>query len=1124
MKKIFTQFKALALTIGFLLSAMTVSAQLRFIAEQTGPNPIAPGEEGQIKVSLVTSDEALPMQSMQFTVELPAGLSFKEDAFMKGSISMQVGAELGRFNPASSTTTGKIVLTCAPNYSQFSPEKTYEIAIIDVVADKSYSGTHNIKLSTCILAFPESFGPKRVLADVTFPFVGLVQVSEVKISGLPEVTIRPTTQAFQLTATLTPENADYKTVTWSSDKPAVATVDATTGKVTPIAEGKVTITATVDQPDEENGKGSITIDVLPIVPTSIKIQEEGTYETREMLDGESRQLVAIVLPDNAKDKSVTWSSSDIDVITVDENGLVTAHAKVGQTKIKATSNADESVFDEYTMAVMATPVIGVTIAGGDKTLSVGGSVTLQAIIAPETATYKDVEWMSSRQDVATIDENGVVNALSIGETSITAKSKYNNFVTSDPITVTVIPVAVTGITLSPAESTLKVGETVSLTATLAPENASNKNVIWSSSNESIATVENGTVTAVGVGEAEIIATAADGSEVKGSTKIIVVPTPVDKFVITGPASMQVGTTTKIEVTIEPSTATATMADITWESSDETMATVDAEGNVTVGGTPGEVTISATLLDPANDKQLTAECKIKIVGIAVTAISFETAEPINLKDGESIELKVNIEPEEATDKSVTWTSDKEDVATVDQNGKVTAKAKLGEATITATANGGDNVKATIKVNVIATPVESINVIGDKSELKVGESLQLTYEVTPVTATDKTVVWSSSDTDVATVDENGTVQAISVGEVTITATANDGSGIKGEYTVNVVPTPWSPETAFDPAEWELVVGESFTATLNILPEDATYKDYKISIEPEGVLSYEKGNGSVIFTALAEGKATVTATPVDGEGNEAEGQAVMTVTVNATPEVIDNDGVSVTEIDLPLNSTIALYGNTDNVVAWKVIEGDGAEIASAEDNQVVLRGTKMGTTVKIQATFSNGEVVTITVNVTEPIDVYTESVTLTPSNKIVYLGDSFTPSVTLSPADHTGETLNWSSSDKSVATVNPEGEIVAVGYGVATITLTVTNSNGTTVSASCVVIVSSATGIDGTSTAGFAVTVNGREIIVTGLGETDHADVYNISGRLVATGKGNCIIPVSAGLYVVKADGKAVKVAVK
>ncbi|MDE6562583.1 MAG: leucine-rich repeat protein, partial [Muribaculaceae bacterium] len=141
--------------------------------------------------------------------------------------------------------------------------------------------------------------------------------------------------------------------------------------------------------------------------------------------------------------------------------------------------------------------------------------------------------------------------------------------------------------------------------------------------------------------------------------------------------------------------------------------------------------------------------------------------VELKVGESLSLEATVKPDYATDKTVTWTSDNEDVATVDAEGKVTAIA-LGEATITATSG---EVTATCKVTVVPTPVESITLSVDTLNLKKGETATLTATIAPEDVTDKTVAWTSDNEEVATVDAEGKVTAIALGEATITAASGE-----------------------------------------------------------------------------------------------------------------------------------------------------------------------------------------------------------------------------------------------------------------------------------------------------------------------------------------------------------------
>lgn len=162
-------------------------------------------------------------------------------------------------------------------------------------------------------------------------------------------------------------------------------------------------------------------------------------------------------------------------------------------------------------------------------------------------------------------------------------------------------------------------------------------------------------------------------------------------------------------------------------------------------------------------------------VKVTSISLNSSS-ISLKEGATKQLTATVSPSNATNKSVTWSSSNETVAVVDGNGKVTAKAK-GEVTITCKANDGSGKQATCSVTVTAADpirVTEITLNYTSASMVVGDTKQLSATISPSNATDKTVSWSSSNTSVATVDNNGKITAKSRGTATITCKANDGSG--------------------------------------------------------------------------------------------------------------------------------------------------------------------------------------------------------------------------------------------------------------------------------------------------------------------------------------------------------------
>ena len=163
-------------------------------------------------------------------------------------------------------------------------------------------------------------------------------------------------------------------------------------------------------------------------------------------------------------------------------------------------------------------VTGVSLSKASLTLDVGGTEDLIATITPETATDKNLTWASDANGVATVDQNGKVNAVAPGTANITVTTQDGSHTATCAVTVTQ---PVTGVTLDPTSLSLFTGDTATLTATVEPENATNKNVTWSSDKPEVATVENGKVTAVKEGTATITVTAQDGSGVSTSCSVTV---------------------------------------------------------------------------------------------------------------------------------------------------------------------------------------------------------------------------------------------------------------------------------------------------------------------------------------------------------------------------------------------------------------------------------------------------------------------------------------------------------------------------------------------------------------------------------------------------------------------------
>ena len=424
----------------------------------------------------------------------------------------------------------------------------------------------------------------------------------------------------------------------------------------------------------------------------------------ELNIGESVTLTPIFDPEIAKDK-ISWKSSDETVATVSEEGEVTA-VKVGTAEITATS---KGLTATCTVSVKTgiVSVTSISISPASLELTEDETVKLTATITPENATGS-ITWHSSKESVATVDENGNVTAIKAGTTTITAESSNGKTATCE-VTVKAKIIAVESVKLDKTTISLDKGKTVTLIATVGPENATDPTVTWTSSDETVATVKDGIVTAVKEGTATITAKAGD----KTATCTVTVTIGVDNITLNKTtATLTEGGTVTLTATVTPDDATD--KSVTWTSSDETVATV--KDGVVTAVKAGTATITAK----AGDK--TATCTVTVnANVAVTGVTLsETI--LSLFEGENATLTAKVTPDNATDKSVSWSSDNESVATV-KNGVVTAVA-VGTATITVTASGNTaSCKVTVKADDrTKVPVKMTYISKDDADKAFGEIVE------------------------------------------------------------------------------------------------------------------------------------------------------------------------------------------------------------------------------------------------------------------------------------------------------------------------------------------------------------------------------------------------------------------
>lgn len=310
------------------------------------------------------------------------------------------------------------------------------------------------------------------------------------------------------------------------------------------------------------------------------------------------------------------------------------------------------------------------------------------------------------------------------------------------------------------------------------------------------------------------------------------------------ASVKVGE--KITLTVSHSPADLPAPEYEWNSSDETIATL--ENGVVYGKAVGEATISVSSFNLG----LKDICKITVTPIEATGIKLSESEK-TMTTGESFRLEYTIEPENTTNKEVEWESSDKTIATVNTDGEVTAVSD-GECTITVKVKGSDtSAKCVVKVNPIKVTGVTLN--ETTKSIEAGESFTLTATVSPENAKDKSIKWSSSDPNIAKV-EDGLVTALAKGTCNIIATTNDGN-FKAQCTVNVLPSSVKG-VQFTESSVKILNGESYTLAYSILPENAENKNVKFSSSAPNVVSVDN-SGKV--TALQKGTSTITITTEDG-----------------------------------------------------------------------------------------------------------------------------------------------------------------------------------------------------------------------------------------------------------------------
>ena len=750
--------------------------------------------------------------------------------------------------------------------------------------------------------------------------------------------------------------------------------------------------------------------------------------------GTDTSFTVNVSPEGATNKNWTSSTSNASIASL--SGKSTIHAVAPGTAIITVTTEDGK--KTATITVTVTQQVGEIRLSADKTtLKVGGTAKVTANVLPENASNKGVTFTSSHSTVATVDANGNVQAASAGTTTITAtaadgKGAYGT------ITIKVEDMA-TGVTLSPTSKELKVNETAQLAASVLPATA-NQGIKFTSSDETVATVsETGLVTARKEGTAVITATAADGSEKSASCTIKVGATAVD-VPVTGITLDQPEITIEVlkdakqlKATVEP--ANATNKDVVFSSSNTNVAVVSNTGLVTAINN-GTATITVTSKE---NPSIMAKCLVKVgAPVLVTDVTVQPAE-LNLKTDGTYQLSVSVLPSNADERGVTFESSNTAVATVSASGLITAKGP-GTATITVTAKDSSGKKATCTVTV-TQPVKGVTVSPSSVVIQKDNVQKLTASVVPENATNKKLIYKSSNETVAVVSNDGIITARSEGWATITVCSEENQAIYGTCTVKVGLPVYVTKITLDTTNVTMWAGATRQLGVSIEPANADIKTVTYGSSNPDVATVSS-NG--LITAKKKGTATITVTATDGSGKSASCAVIVKQPVTGIQ--ITPNGFTLVKgdvKDLKANVSPADADNPD--VIWTSSNTNIAAVSSKGQVTAVNEGSCVITaTCKDNASIS----ASCTIVVGTPV----ASVALAPNRASMNTGETILITASVLPTNASNKGIIWSWESKDGASIIlTNGAVKAMKAGTVTVTAKAADNNNNGAQATCIITIS-------------------------------------------------------------------------
>lgn len=847
-----------------------------------------------------------------------------------------------------------------------------------------------------------------------------------------------------LVAALEPEDATTGGIVWKSSDETVVKIGQD-GHLTAIGKGSANITATF-------GGFSAACRVTVFVPIS---EVTLSSQSIELFESQYEDLSYVVSPDGAAVKKVEWKSDNDDIAIVKSGRVTAMHSNDRPAAITLTvCDAAGNVFERTcSVKVKCCPSsIKVSPRTIVLTLGNGGKSTadLTAEVLPARVSNPSVTWSSSDNSLVEVDQNGHIEAKGITPDlkpvilkAETVEKSAAGEPLSDECEVIVLRV-VEGISImrkggqTPLnEVSLKKNENLELTACLSPGNVPFDDVIWTSCNKNVASITpEGELKGTGGGETNIIASSTDGG--KTAVCLVKVHVPITDIELEGvepdaTVTMNEGESKEFAVVFSPEDATGS---VSWTSGNDAAVPIvgsRTEGNRTyckvlaVKSSDSAIRI-AVKVDSDESKQLQFYVSVKC---PVEKVQVENKN-VTLEKGKKMSLAANVYPLRAS-QTVSWESEAPERVAVDPStGEITAELDGEDVTVWAISTVDKSKKDFCLVKVVGSsvPVSSVEVIPSVQQLQVGESFLFSANVLPSTATNKSLVWTSSNSNVARVANRyyGSVEAVSAGTAIITATAQDGSGEFASATLTVSGTEPQPDirvtgvSISTSGSANMNVGDRKKFTAIISPSNASNKTVSWSVANNAVASVSQ-DGTV--TAGGEGTTTLTVRTNDGGFTSS-----ITISV-AKKSALQSISLSENNLELYKRQKYTLgtiYTPAGITPASKTWISTNPSIVSVGTNSGELEALNTGeANIYLVADGVTSNYCHVTVKLEPTIEIDRSDGRVTSKGLVLDVGESYQVKLKFTPPEASDMKILWSFSSPGTQTIAvQDGKVTGIHEG--------------------------------------------------------------------------------------------------